>query len=66
MKGEPRTSDASVDILSKMSQIRTMLRNEGVSEKAESHLMDFVAYLVNRAFEEGTRNKTQTMLIIMP
>ena len=66
MKGETGTSYAVVGIMRKMSQLRTMLRNEGISSQSESHLMDFVANIVNQAFEEGTRNKTQKMLVISP
>ena len=66
MIGDENGSIRIVEIMRKMSQLRAMLKNEGVSEKAESQLMDFVADIVNQAFEEGTKNKTSTTRLISP
>lgn len=66
MSGDEKGSVHIVEIMRKMSQLRTMLKNEGISEKAESQIMDFVANVINQAFEEGTKNKTSNTRLISP
>ena len=66
MSGDEKGSIRIVEIMSKMGQLRTMLKKEGLSEKSISLLMDFVANIVNQAFEEGTKNKTSTTRLISP
>ena len=66
MSGDEKGSVHIVEIMRMMSQLRTMLKNEGISEPSISRMMDFVANIINQAFEEGTKNKTSTTRLISP
>ena len=66
MSGDDKGSVPIVDIMRKMSQLRAMFKDEGLSEESISRMMDFVANLVNQAFEEGAKNKTSNTRLISP